>query len=122
ILTWSNPLISKRWFLWPKPSLSIGCTPTLSQYRIDRSKTNPRRFPIGRAANRVLPCFELLHGKPNLFLRGNDLPLRPFACRSLSQVSNSRAWRGDNFLTFLTASVNCSPDLQQLAFAIRERS
>ena len=28
----------------------------------------------------------------------------PFACRAASQPNNSRAWRADSFLTFLTAS------------------
>src|SRR5439155_2579563 len=28
----------------------------------------------------------------------------PFACRAFSQLNNSRAWRADSFLTFLTAS------------------
>jgi hypothetical protein len=28
----------------------------------------------------------------------------PFGCRAVSQPNNSRAWRADSFLTFLTAS------------------
>jgi hypothetical protein len=37
-------------------------------------------------------------------LRAGFFKEEPFGCRAVSQPSNSRAWLGDSFLTFLTAS------------------
>ena len=49
-------------------------------------------------------CMERRGGVLRRGVRASGLNEAPFDCRAVSQPNNSRAWRADSFLTFLTAS------------------